>query len=213
MSRTVESTVYRFDELSDTAKERARDWWRNCAEGDDWYDSIYEDASSIAKILGIEFDQKPVKLMGGATRYNPCIWFSGFCSQGDGACFESRYSYAKGAKKAIREYASQDETLHRIADDLQDIQRRNFYRLEAKTRHSGRYYHSGCMNVEVFNKESGNEICGDSEKDLTTILRRFADWIYKQLVVAYDYYYSDENVDESMRLNEYEFTEEGKLTA
>ena len=32
MSRTVESTVYRFDELSDTAKERARDWWRNCAE-------------------------------------------------------------------------------------------------------------------------------------------------------------------------------------
>ena len=28
MSRAVESTVYRLDELSDTAKERARDWWR-----------------------------------------------------------------------------------------------------------------------------------------------------------------------------------------
>ena len=38
-----------------------------------------------------------VRLMGGGTRAKPCIWFSGFWSQGDGACFEGYWSNAKGA--------------------------------------------------------------------------------------------------------------------
>jgi hypothetical protein len=28
--------------------------------------------------------------MGGGTRAKPCIWFSGFWSQGDGACYAER---------------------------------------------------------------------------------------------------------------------------
>lgn len=41
-------------------------------------------------------------------------------------------------------------------------------------------------------------------------MRAFADWIYRQLETEYDYQNSDEQVDESIIANEYEFTEEGK---
>jgi hypothetical protein len=36
-------------------------------------------------------------------------------------------------------------------------------------------------------------------------------WIYRQLEREYEWLMSDEQVDESIRINEYEFTEEGKL--
>lgn len=49
----------------------------------------------------------------------------------------------------IREYAPQDTELHRIADALQAIQRRNFYQLRADASHRGHYYHEYCMAISV----------------------------------------------------------------
>ena len=43
------------------------------------------------------------------------------------------------------------------------------------------------------------------------MLRSFADWIYRQLKEEYEYRMSDENVDESIRINEYEFDENGRI--
>ena len=37
-------TVYQFDELSDSAKEKARDWYRLGAMDYEWWDYVYEDA-------------------------------------------------------------------------------------------------------------------------------------------------------------------------
>lgn len=42
-----EKTLYQFDELSDKAKETARDWFREGALYYGWWDSIYEDAATI----------------------------------------------------------------------------------------------------------------------------------------------------------------------
>ena len=42
-------------------------------------------------------------------------------------------------------------------------------------------------------------------------LRSFADWIYRQLEKEYEFNMSDENVDESIRINEYEFDETGAI--
>jgi hypothetical protein len=78
----------------------------------------------------------------GGTRSKPCIWFSGFWSQGEGACFEGYWSHAKGAVARIRDYAPQDATLHSIADRLKAIQRRNFYQLAAEISRRGHYYHA-----------------------------------------------------------------------
>ena len=206
--RTIKKTLFKFDELSDSAKEKARDWWRASELSDmDLIDR--DDFEAITKILGIKFDEKRVPLMNGSTRGESKIYYSGFCSQGDGACFEGRYSYAKGCAKEIRKYAPQDTRLHSIADQLQELQRKHFYRIEARATHSGHYYHSGCMSVDVYLK--GEDAPRDVEEDTRDILRSFADWIYRQLEKEYEYRMSDENVDENIRINEYEFDEEGRI--
>ena len=52
--RTVEQKVYKFDELSDSAKEAAREWWRQCELNEEWWDAVYEDAETIAAMIGID---------------------------------------------------------------------------------------------------------------------------------------------------------------
>ena len=107
--RVVETNVFQYDELDDRAKERAREWYsRHVFEDSCDWEFVYEDAAEVADILGIDLRQRRVQLMGGGHRYEPSIYFSGFWSQGDGACFEGTYRYAKGATKKIREYAPQD---------------------------------------------------------------------------------------------------------
>lgn len=211
MSRiqVTEKTVFKFEELSDAAKEKAREWWRRCEDEAGDNDYLRDDVEKIAEILGIEFDAKPVKLMGGGTRYDPKIWWSGFSSQGDGACFEGRYSYAKGSVKKMKAYAPLDEELHRIASELFDLQRKNFYKLEARMTHSGHYYHSGCMRVEVF-KDGSDFDRPEIDDDIRQLMRDFADWIYSQLEANYEWRMSNENVDESILCNEYEFDEDGR---
>ena len=55
-SRTI--TIYKFDELSDKAKEKARDWYREGALEYDWWDGVYEDAKNIGlKIASFDTDR------------------------------------------------------------------------------------------------------------------------------------------------------------
>lgn len=55
--REITMQVYEFDELSDTAKEKARNWWRSKSWDDD-YDYIVEPIKAIGKILGMKADWK-----------------------------------------------------------------------------------------------------------------------------------------------------------
>lgn len=211
MPTTKTVTLYQYDELDDRAKERARDWYTSC-NGDYYKEWVYEDAECVAAILGIDFDQRTYKTYGGGTGAESKIWYSGFWSQGDGACFEGSYTYKKGATKKIRAYCS-DHELIRIADTLQIVQRKAFYGLTASMRHSGHYYHSGCMRVEVEKvTSSGNAVALSSqeEDDITQLMRDFADWIYKQLDLAYEDSISKEVVEESIRANGYTFLVTGE---
>lgn len=212
MPHQITKTVYNFDELDDKAKEKAREWWREAIAGDNfWSESVIEDANTIAKILGIEFDGRSRTSMSGKPLSpEPKIYWSGFCSQGDGACFEGRYSYAKGCAKAIREYAPKDAELHRIADQLTAIQKEYFYAIQATMKHRGHYYHSGCMEFTVTAERDNLKPLGDNEDAIVQLMRDFADWIYKQLEAEYDYRNADEYVDEAIKVNDYEFTKEGK---
>lgn len=119
MPEVICTTVYQFPELSEAAKEKARNWYRDLGPHEDWWDAVYEDFERVCEILGICLKTTAVRLMGGGARAKPCIWFSGFWSQGDGACFEGYWSHAKGAATRIRDYAPTDATLHGIADRLQ----------------------------------------------------------------------------------------------
>lgn len=204
MPETREITVYQFDELSDAAKEKAREWYRDGQLDYDWWGFVYEQADTAAKHLGIDIDRKD--------KNTPAIYFSGFCSQGDGACFEGSYRYKKGWRSALLHEFGPGDALNEllsIGQALQAIQARHFYKLEATCRHRGFYQHSGCMSVDVEHAEDRYRDIGDAEDEIRDQLRLFADWIYDRLESEHDWLTADEQVDEAIRANEYTFNEDG----
>jgi len=211
MPRIVETLVYRLDELDAPAQDRARAWYREIGFDHDWYDAVYDDFQQIAAILGLRFKTKPVRLYGGGTRQAPCIWFRGFWSQGDGAAFEAWYSYATRAAQRIRAHAPQDGELHRIADALLEVQRRNFFQLRAETSLRGHYCHARSMVIDVTrDSPTGQELTDDAEEVVAASLRDLADWLYRQLQREYEYLTSDAAIDEVIRANDYSFTVDGR---
>ena len=197
MPRPVLNYVYKFDELSESAKQKAIEDYRQEGFDYDWYDAVYEDAKQIGKILGIEIDN---------------IYFSGFSNQGDGACFEGKYAYIKGSAKEIKDHAPQDEELHRIARELQKLQKKNFYSLSATVKQSGHYSHEYCTEINVYdNLNSYGDVTIETEKALSELLRDFMRWIYKQLEQDWDYLSSDEQIIETIQANEWEFDENGEM--
>jgi hypothetical protein len=211
MPQIVETTIYRFDELSDEAKDEARAWYREAAQDDDWHEFVYEDFGRICPILGVRLKTSTVRLFGGGTRQKPCIWFRGFWSQGDGACFEASYAYQKDAPRKIRDYAPQDAELHRIAEALRRVQRRNFYQLRADAKHRGHYYHEYCMAISVErDSPTWQDMTADAEDAIAEALRDLARWLYRQLEREYEYQNSDEMVDEAITANGYSFTDSGR---
>lgn len=205
--RVVEKTLYKYEELSDSAQEKARDWYRQYGLDYDWWGSSYEYFASVSEILGIELSQKPVPLMNGKCRYEPEIYFTGFYHQGSGSSFCGTYSYAKGAHAKVKEYAPQDEALHHIAQALQDVQRRHFYRLVAEITSVRDHY----MRVEVEDSENRYRDIGDAEGEVRDLMNDFNDWMFKRLQDEYEYLASDEVVEEAIIANEYEFDERGNL--
>lgn len=211
MPEVIETLVYTLDELDERAKARARDWYRQTLHHDDWHDVVFEDFERVCEILGVELATRPVRLHGGGVRHRPCIWSSGFASQGDGACFEGQYSYRKGAARKIRAYAPKDQRLVAIADQLQRIQRQNLYALVARITHRGRYFHEHSMEISVERaSQTWQPPIKGAEEATCEALRDLALWLYRQLEREHEFQMSSDIVDEGLRANGYTFTEEGK---
>ncbi len=212
--RTISTNVYTYDELSEQAQGNARDWLRGLAFSDnnDW-GHVYDDADTVAQMLGIEIARRPAQTYGGQTVQALCIYFSGFSSQGDGAHFTGRYERhytPDSAGKKVREYAPTDETLHEIADNLDTWHAENggiAVDIEAR----GREVHSGVMSLGDWYADKDEGFSDGEPAHLLDILRRFADWIYSQLEQEYEYQTSDEQLAETIRANGYEFTANGKI--
>jgi len=195
--QTHTHTTYSFADLSDEAKAKALDACRNDSteHGTEWWDGVYDDVKEVAKILGIEIEN---------------IWFSGFCSQGDGAQFVGSYWYAKGSAKAIREHAPKDEELHGIVDTLAKIQRPCFYGLYAYVTHRGHYQHENCTDIDVRDTDDYTTRAIPAD-DIAECLRDFMRWIYKRLEAEHEYLTSDDAVREHIECNEIEFNEDGTV--
>lgn len=216
MPRDKVTKVYKFEELSDEAKEKAREWYtQDDYPFDEWWDCTYEDFQIICEILGIELKTSAVRLMGGGTRQKPEIAFSGFSSQGDGASFAGEFRGKLDMVEKIKEHAPLDEDLHNIAACLfvDFVQPYNATcRVDITT--TGRYSHSHTMRFE-FNEFENSEGEWEPMEDrgreevVENNLRWLADWLYRQLEKTYDWCMSDEAIDESIIANDYEFEEDG----
>ena len=212
--RTIETTLYTFDELSDSAKETAREWYRSCMDGDDFgSDFIIEDACNIGNLIGIDMRQtrRAIQYQGekplGAPiyEYHPSVSWDLY----HGAWLTSKYQYKKGSCKAIREYAPMDTELHEIADGLYKLQKANWYGIWA---HTGESHRGKAMYVEVDYDPPNYQTL--DRKTIDTVvywIECFAGWIYSRIEAEYEYQNSDEQVDESIRANEYEFNQNGSI--
>ena len=171
---------------------------------DQWYDCVYEDFKQDMREVGIHVAR---------------IYFSGFCSQGDGACFE-------GSFDDLRTYLD-----HHHKDQYPMIRKlleREGY-VYVTCSHSGHYYHENCTHfsveqetfyrlvecptefheqiVDQWDKQLEHEI-DDFERDVIEQWRSYMQDLYRLLEAEYDHLTSDEAVWETIEANELDQEEE-----
>ena len=191
MPRIHETILYKFDELSTQAKERAITSFQ---EDDsyldyEWYEYTVEDFTTILELIGY---------------YNIKCYFSGFCSQGDGACFSARF----GRKKRCLEKVKSLGVDKKILDIVEKIQSEIPLHEEYEIKHSGRYQHEYCTNVYYLGDNNKAEQLDERFLELSRQLMRI---LYRKLNDEYDYLNSSEAIIEYIIANDYEFTEDGIL--
>jgi len=175
--------LYQFEELDDKAKEKAREWYRRCTDDETfWSEQCTDDCEEQLKYLGFSIDH---------------IYWTGFWSQGDGACFAGTWS----AANVIVNAASDVEELGKTHAKLIAIARA-CPEASATVKQKGHYYHENCteFSCDEFTDE-------DSFIDLAKDCMR---WCYRQLEKAYEWQNANEQVDENIVANGYEFTKEGE---
>lgn len=202
--KVIKTTVYTIDELSSAAKQEARQWWIDNLNAMDYADSVYEGANEIAKLMGIEISQNRGQLD---------IYWSGFSSQGDGASFKGYFQSKADNQEDVKGWAPLDETLRSIAADMDMVYDLGNGQTCGKVTTRGPYSHSGTM-VFDFHTDYTDQVSEadqqEAEKLAESAMRRFADWIYRQLEESYNDACSDEQVDDVLRSNEYTFTSAGR---
>lgn len=191
MPRIHETILYKFDELSAEAKERAISSFQDDENYLDyeWYEWTISDFKTILEFIGY---------------YDITCYFSGFHSQGDGACFSARFSRNKRCLDKVKSLRVDKK----ILDIVEQIQSEIPLHEEYKIKHSGRYSHEYCTNVYYLGDNNKAEQIDERFLDLSRELMKI---LYKSLNEEYDYLTSSEAIIEYIKANDYEFTEDGIL--
>lgn len=213
----------KFDELDDRAKERVRDRHRAHALDYDWWEYTYEDAVQIGTLIGCEVGTRTVRAHTGKSYDETDINFSGFCSQGDGACWSGYLDTGKlaGAVERVKAEAPQDTELHLIADMAERLHAL-IATLQVANRLTDGDTNRDWPEVEVgmriivdgrersySTKVNANDLPDDIETTANELVGDFAAWIYDQLEAESDYRLSDEVIDEAIKSNDPDFDEDG----
>jgi len=177
--KTIRTKVYQFSELSNEAKKKAIEKFRDInTDFDDWHEPILEGAIEDLKEAG----------------YNdPKIYYSGFASQGDGACFTCSsidFNIFLGGK-----YKGLD--------------------IRADITHTYRYYFATSTTVNLNDDSNNADLSEDNynviQHDIENEREKLGNKIYKALE---DYYFElqeDNAIIDTIEANEYDFTKDGKL--
>ena len=221
MSKVIEVEVFKYAELSDSAKQKARDWYLESMDYE-WWDSTYEMAVEDGKEKGFYIDK---------------IYFSGFHSQGDGASWVGQVDVRQWLEENCTDSIGVSAWCALIQEDVvsKHIQ---------VTRHSSHYSHEetmGFANVEddtdsfeddytmrltsifkgmkvahLFDIIATDDTCPyKGVDDITTAIaisaKDYAKDIYHRLREEYDYLCSEEMMIDHFECNDYHFTNEGAL--
>jgi hypothetical protein len=214
----AEQTRFKYEELSDEAKEKVKQWWYEDGAEHEWWDCVYEDAKEQGKELGFDIGR---------------INFSGFYSQGDGACWSGQIGIVRWMRAHCKDSIALDAWAQLVDEGWLDSTLAIGYRDHP--------YRSGTMSVSWYAELDGiedNEVEGEcifkgmpanelvklitssdleykSMADLTEAIeqsaREYADKIYNQLREEYEYITSEANLIEMCEINDWRFDDEGRL--
>lgn len=184
----------KWDQLDKSSQQKLIDKYRDIDTDHGWWEYVYEQFKEKCNELGIEVDK---------------IYFSGFWSQGDGACFEGSVrdweKFLTGmGKPELYEVTKKLEA----SDSSMDI-----HPMMSWT-HSGHYYHEYCVTFDsdlyIENPYDANDdplrhtawgaVHGDGgplyphEDAMIDHIRGLMRNLYKQLECEYDDLSSDEQV-------------------
>lgn len=193
--KKVTTEIFTFDELDSKAKEKARQWFRQSI-GDDssWSECVIEDAKHVFSIAGITINR---------------VFFSGFCSQGDGACFEGGWKAEDVKPGELKKEAPGETELHRIAAGFEAVAKK-YPGSTFTVKQKGHYNHENCTDFTVTTDPDLPEVQPWPEDELIELGKDAMRWIYKALESEWNYQNTDEQVDERIQANEYEFTKDGR---
>jgi hypothetical protein len=209
MPRVIETTVYKYDELSDKAKAKARDWYRNASAGDTYFAECLTDPGgyfeTVAKFLG--FTISTSKHRKGAL----AIHWTGFWSQGDGACFEGTWLAREVNAAKVKEWAPEDKVIHTLADRFAALAAERPETSGSIESRDSRYCHEYTVEPELQpDMDDDKEPTAEQQAEFKDATRALMKWMYRALETQYEADNSDEAVAETIEANEYEFLEDGK---
>ena len=199
--KTIETTVYKFTELSEDAKQKAID---NVRSNEyyldyDWYEFTYE--YWMDKNTGFDIDK---------------IYFSGFYSQGDGAMFEGTIN---DNVLDLIEPNYRHPVYKKDWERVLKLIKHGHINIYGGYQHSGHYYHEKCytggadyeiVGNHVSNLENITDILDDIISEIDELYEDTCREIYFSLEKEYDYLMSDEAIEEHLICNDYDFTEDGE---
>lgn len=193
--RTASVNVYQFGELSDKAKEKAREWYRGCIDSSD-FEGAKEVITTAAVMCGF---QPKVNLW----------WGVGYC-QSDFARIEAKWRAEDVKADELRKESPQDQRLGQIAEQFAEIAKL-FPKAYATTKE--RYVVDDDEfdpDEELSSDDKTEALKSEARQSLRVAIQSFNQWAYDTLRKESDYLHSDEYVDETIEANEYEFTEDGE---
>ena len=201
MPTVKEYLAYKFEELPEDLEEKVLDKHRNFnVEDNDWWNFVYE--IWVEKLEEMGF-------------MKPKIWFSGFWSQGDGACFDCDSMDLDKFVKAHAENLIPIFFPHtRFLREIPNVCRA--WTVTVNPHYS--HYNTRDMRFEWDEFPEGLEATGEIEGMLTqfealveSVREEKSKEIYRALEEEYEYLTTDESVAEALTSNDYEFDEDGDI--
>ena len=192
---SVTATAYTYDELTEDAQKTAIEKCRTATTEDfEWWRDDYDYWKEKLAKLGYEVED---------------IWFSGFWSQGDGACFEGSLNVLEWLEATDGE--KQDASTRSLRYWLKRLDPAAAY---VNIGHRGNYCHKFTMYVEVEWAEwpeppkAGEQLLA-LEPAILDHARDMAQKIYDGLQETCEGMMKDDYIADHLQINEYLFWKNG----
>jgi hypothetical protein len=190
--QVIEVKTYKFEELSDKAKEKAREWWTKDGLDEHECECITEDFQYVLEEKGLPSDKVHWRLS---------------CCQGDGVAFYGSVD--------VEEYLTKNKLktkFKKLFDKDGDLLISNVT-INNCNHH---YHHYNTMSISYnedfyggYDNPTREQACADFVDYLTDHIKELSKQFEKNGYESIDYYNSSSYIDEILIINEYDFLEDG----